>query len=309
MQQIKDFITSYLNSTQTQTENLEIKFSQDKVTIIIQLSKNSSLITNSELEKKLEDLIKDNFNLEKVLVILTKNMDTKKAKIKIRNVDKVILVSSGKGGVGKSTIAAAIADQLSDCGKKVGIMDADIYGPSIPIIFGLENVKVDIIDNQFVPFLKNNIVFMSFGFMGKEIDKSLACRGPMATKILYQLLSSTNWPKLDFIIIDMPPGTGDVHLSILENYLIDGVVIVCLPQKLAMIDTIKTIDLYNKFNTKIFGVIENMSGLPGDAGENIAKQYNIPLLAKVNFQVDIIKACDSGEKFSHKLPRLINALT
>ena len=308
MQQLKDFITSYLSSIKTAMENVEIKFSQDKVTVIVELSKNAHLFKHSELESKIEALIKDNFNIEKVLVILTKNTGAQKAKIKIRNVDTVILVSSGKGGVGKSTIAAAVADQLNDEGKTVGIMDADIYGPSIPTIFGLENIKVDIIDNQFAPLLKNKIFFMSFGFMGKEINKSLACRGPMATKILYQLLSSTNWPKLDFLIIDMPPGTGDVHLSILENYLIDGVVIVCLPQKLAMIDTIKTIDLYNKFDTKIYGIIENMSGLPGDAGENISKQYNIPLLAQVKFQADIIEACDSAQKFSHKLPRLINGL-
>ena len=130
----------------------------------------------------------------------------------------------------------------------------------------------------------------------------------MATKILYQLLSLTKWPALDFLIVDMPPGTGDIHLSILENYLVDGVVIVSTPQKLSMHDTNKTIDLYKKFATKIFGVIENMSGLPGNAGENISKHYSLPLIAKVEFQSNIIKACDSAEKLSNILPRIIDKL-
>ncbi|MCF8463097.1 MAG: Mrp/NBP35 family ATP-binding protein [Rickettsiaceae bacterium] len=290
--------------------NIEMKLVQDKLTVILELAKDVFLENGINLEAKIEELIKDNSNVQKVLVIITKNSESSKtkSKIKIKNIDKIILISSGKGGVGKSTIAAAITQQLNDEGRVVGILDADIYGPSIPTIFGLEDAKIEILDQQFVPILKDNVSIMSFGFLGKEIDKSLSCRGPMATKILYQLLSLTKWPALDFLIVDMPPGTGDIHLSILENYLVDGVVIVSTPQKLSMHDTNKTIDLYKKFATKIFGVIENMSGLPGNAGENISKHYSLPLIAKVEFQSNIIKACDSAEKLSNILPRIIDKL-
>ena len=257
--------------------------------------------------------IQETTDFEKISVVLTstrKNQSTpnEKAKIQIEGVGKIFLVASGKGGVGKSMIASLLAHKLKADGKKVGIVDADIYGPSIPHLFSLKG-KPELDDNKMVPLENYGIVVNSIGFL-TEPSASISWRGPMVSKAIYQLLSLTNWGKLDYLIIDSPPGTGDIHLSILQNYIIDQVIMVTTPQKISEIDVSRAVSLYKKFNVPILGVIENMSYyvipktgesisiFTGDGGNKIASDHNLDLLTKLPIDPRISIACDAGADLS-----------
>ncbi|MDX1923894.1 MAG: P-loop NTPase [Rickettsiaceae bacterium] len=168
------------------------------------------------------------------------------------------MVAAGKGGVGKSTISMLIAMQLAAKSHKVGILDADIYGPSIPTIMRAEDEESSIENGKFQPLLMDGIKVMSIGFLVAK-QNALAWRGPMLTKSLNQLLFMTNWGDLDYLIIDMPPGTGDVHLSISKLCEIDGVIIVTTPDEIAKRDVERAMNLYKKIGIKITGIVENMS--------------------------------------------------
>ncbi|MSO14212.1 Mrp/NBP35 family ATP-binding protein [Rickettsiales endosymbiont of Trichoplax sp. H2] len=198
-------------------------------------------------------------------------------KSKLNKINKIILISSGKGGVGKSTIASNIAICLEKSGYKIGLLDSDVYGPSIPRIFNI-NQKPEIKEGLIQPHEEQNIKLMSMGFLVPE-SSALVWRGPMLTKAIHQLFKLTNWGNLDYLIVDTPPGTGDIHLSIAENYAIDGAVIVTTPQKLALIDAFKAVDMYNKLKIKIMGIIENMSYLSNPINQN--KEY---IFGKSNLQ-------------------------
>lgn len=236
-----------------------------------------------------------------------------KSKIHIDGVNKIIVVTSGKGGVGKSTMAALLAHKLKNDGKKVGLLDADIYGPSIPRIFNV-NAKPDLDDKKMVPIESFGIKLNSIGFLTAE-GASISWRGPMVSKALYQLISLTKWDAkmgdaedgaLDYLIIDMPPGTGDIHISLLENYAIDGVVFVTTPQAISEIDVARSISLYKKFNVEILGVIENMGHVidpdngkrinlfPGSGGKNIAAKHSIPILSSIPLIPGLSQTIDSG---------------
>ncbi len=227
-----------------------------------------------------------------------------KIKHKLNNVSKIILVAAGKGGVGKSTIALALAEQLTDQGAKVGIADSDIYGPSIPSMLGLQD-KPDSIDGKIIPLESRGIEAMSMGFL-VPAESAVVWRGPMANKAVFQLISGVKWSKLDYLIIDTPPGTGDIHISILENYEIDGVVIVTTPQKIVALDVTKAIDLYKKFHVPIMGIVENMSGLfGGSAGADLTKEHGVKLIARVPFVAEVTKAGDMGAKIGHLIDCVI----
>jgi ATP-binding protein involved in chromosome partitioning len=250
-------------------------------------------------------------SISKISIVLTSNRiaststKTEKAKLHIEGVKQVILVAAGKGGVGKSTISALLAHKLKADGKKVGIIDADIYGPSIPHIFNLQG-KPSLKNDRMIPLQNYGISVNSIGFLTAP-SASISWRGPMTSKALYQLLSLTTWEKLDYLIIDTPPGTGDIHLSLLQNYNIDKVLMVTTPQKIAELDVSRAINLYKKFNVPIMGIIENMSYyidpktkqniqlFTGNSGELIAKEYQIPLLTKLPITPELSTACDNGE--------------
>lgn len=221
--------------------------------------------------------------------------------MKIEGINKIIIVASGKGGVGKSTVATLLAKQLQSKGLKIGLLDADIYGPSIPTIFDIKNTNLDVLDNKFEPIEKLGIKINSIGLLVKE-ESALAWRGPMITKALNQLLFSTNWGKLDYLIIDMPPGTGDLHISLLQKCHIDGVVMVSIPDELSIADVTRSIDLYNKLNIKILGIIENMSYLEfenekieiykSDSFNQFISKYNLKLLGKLPIIPEILSKKD-----------------
>jgi ATP-binding protein involved in chromosome partitioning len=227
------------------------------------------------------------------------------SKIILDGVKNICLVASGKGGVGKSTITALLAYKLKNMGKKVGVIDADIYGPSIPNIFGI-NEKPQIENNRMIPLQKQGILLNSIGFLS-DPKSALSWRGPMVSKAIYQLMSLTNWGELDYLLIDTPPGTGDIHLSLLQNYHIDCAYIVTLPQKISQIDVEKAINLYQKFGIKIAAIIENMSYLrnldskektkifPGNAGNEIAEKFDISDVVHMPIIQTLADDCDSGQ--------------
>ena len=287
-------------------------------------------ITLDESETKKKEaiaLIMNKFSEIHVNIVLTSQRvhklanNKQKAKIHIEGVKKIIIVTAGKGGVGKSTIASLLAHNLKNRSMKIGILDADIYGPSIPQIFAINN-KPKLDNNKMIPLKSHGIELNSIGFI-TEPSASISWRGPMISKALYQLLSLTKWQNLDCLIIDMPPGTGDIHLSLLENYQIDSALIVTTPQKISEIDVARSINLYKKFNVDIAGIVENMSFyinnktneklsiFAGNSGKQIAKNYDLKLLAKLPIISELSSACDNGEdlsKFTHLMDNVADMI-
>ncbi|MBN8522277.1 MAG: P-loop NTPase [Rickettsiales bacterium] len=248
-------------------------------------------------------------SLERINIVLTsserKHEQKQKSdsKIVLDNIKKVIVIAAGKGGVGKSTIAALLAQKLAGQGKKVGLLDADIYGPSIPSIFNLRG-KPELINKRMIPLYNYNVKVNSIGFITDPLS-SISWRGPMTSKALYQLISLTDWGQLDYLIIDMPPGTGDIHLSLLQNYVIGGVIMITTPQKISAIDVQRAVNLYRKFNVPIIGIIENMSGyfspnsekitiFSGNSGKRIANEQDLTFLSKISLIPELSELCDEG---------------
>ena len=234
-------------------------------------------------------------------------------KIKLPNIKNIIVVASGKGGVGKSTVAAGLATSLAMEGFSTGLLDADIYGPSIPVLFDLHGVTPPVINrdgkDMMVPFHRFGINIMSIGFF-VDPGKAVIWRGPMASGALKQLLTETFWGELDYLVIDTPPGTGDIHITLLQSYETTGVVIVTTPQHLALSDVRKAMNMYHdsKIGTPLLGVIENMSWFtpikhPGEkyyifgknGGAELAKEFDIPLLGQIPINEKMCQSCDSGK--------------
>jgi ATP-binding protein involved in chromosome partitioning len=215
----------------------------------------------------------------------------------------IIAVGSGKGGVGKSTIAANLAVALARMGKKVGLIDADIYGPSQPQIMG-NREKPEAIGKQIIPLETWGVRMLSIGQL-VEADTALAWRGPMASSALGQLIEG-DWGDAEILIVDLPPGTGDVQLSLLQKWKPAGAVIVSTPQDIALIDATRAIDLFHKLKVPIFGFVENMAGYicphcggasdPFGSGgaEAKAKLMNIPFLGRIPLALSIREASDAG---------------
>ena len=222
-------------------------------------------------------------------------------------IQNVILVSSGKGGVGKSTTTVNLALALQKLGLKVGVLDADIYGPSIPIMLGNAGRTPMIEAEQFVPIEAYGMPVLSIGHLTGDNNTPVAWRGPKATGALMQLFNQTLWPDLDVLMIDMPPGTGDIQLTLAQRIPVTGAVIVTTPQNVALMDATKGIELFNRVNIPVIGVVENMSthicsncgreeqifGTGG--GDKISEQYNIPLLGRLPLNVKIRENADAGK--------------
>ncbi|MES2734535.1 MAG: Mrp/NBP35 family ATP-binding protein [Bacteroidota bacterium] len=228
-------------------------------------------------------------------------------------VKNVIAIASGKGGVGKSTVTANLAVALRKAGAKVGIIDADISGPSIPTMFGAEDLQPTVTQvdgkNLINPIIQYGIKMISIGFLAPA-ESAVVWRGPMASQALRQFLADTDWGDLDYLLIDLPPGTSDIHLTLVQTVPVTGAVIVTTPQKVALADAMKGLAMFRQpqINVPILGVVENMSyftpaELPDnkyyifgkDGGKNLAAKYDVPFLGEVPLVQSIREAGDNGK--------------
>jgi len=302
------------------------------ITIMLSISSQNEEKKNQLVTQVLESIQSEEFEIKiKVLdqptrkTVDTSNKDANVAG-KIKN---IIAVASGKGGVGKSTIALNIASALASLGYKTGLLDLDIYGPSLPITMGVnENPKV--VDGQkIVPIEKNNLKLMSFGFISGN-QAPVVWRGPLVAKMTEQFFKDVTWGELDYLILDLPPGTGDVQLTLSQKIPLDGAIIVTTPNDIALTDVRKGADMFKKVKTKLLGVVENMSfmkiegKIPGMNNKEISingksvnvenesfsfnfhlfkkgggleesKRLNIPLLAEIPYSEDLMLSIDRGE--------------
>ncbi|SFB98706.1 ATP-binding protein involved in chromosome partitioning [Halobiforma haloterrestris] len=214
---------------------------------------------------------------------------------RVRN---VIAVSSGKGGVGKTTVAANLAAGLEKRGAMVGLLDADIHGPNIPKILPVEGEPGVMPNEDIVPPRSDGVRVISMGFMTEEDDDPAILRGPMVNKFMMKFLEGVEWGRLDYLVVDLPPGTGDATLNLLQSMPVTGSVVVTTPQEMALEDTRKGVQMFNKHDTPVLGVVENMSsfvcpscgdqhGLFGtDGADDIVDRYDVPLLGKIPIHPD-----------------------
>lgn len=224
---------------------------------------------------------------------------------KIPGIDRIIAIASGKGGVGKSTVSSNIACALAAEGRRVGLLDADVYGPSQPRMLGVSGRPASPDGKTILPMRNFGVTMMSIGLMTND-DQATVWRGPMLMGALQQMMNQVQWGALDVLIVDLPPGTGDVQMTLAQKFHVDGAVVVSTPQDVALLDARKGIDMFNQLSTPILGMIENMSthicsncgheehvfGHGGVAAE--AEKLGVPLLAEIPLHLDIRIAADGG---------------
>lgn len=241
----------------------------------------------------------------------------KNPKLSLPNIKKIIAVASGKGGVGKSTVAANLACALATQGQKIGLLDADIYGPSIPRLMGLtDKGKPDMDDKKIQPYQAHGVKVMSMGFM-VDPETAMIWRGPMVQSAIYQMLRDVDWGDLDILIVDMPPGTGDAQLTMAQKVPLTGAIIVSTPQDLALADAIKGIEMFRKVDVPILGLIENMSVFccPNcnhktpifgqDGAKNKAYDLGVPYLGDLPLHPDIQIKGDAGQMTPEYFEKII----
>lgn len=231
----------------------------------------------------------------------------------LRNVRHIIGIASGKGGVGKSTVAVNLACALARLGYKVGLADADVYGPSVPIMTGTEGMTPQAESEEgqelIIPIEKYGVKWMSVGYFAQK-GQALIWRGPMACNALKQMILQVRWGELDFLLIDMPPGTGDIHISLIQDIPVDGAVIVTTPQNVALADVEKGINMFlnENVNRQIYGLVENMAWFTPaehpdekyyifgkDGGARLAEQFGVELLGRIPLVQSIRESGDQGE--------------
>ena len=224
----------------------------------------------------------------------------------IKGVKNIIAVASGKGGVGKSTTTANLAMAMARMGARVGVLDADLYGPSQPTMLGVAERKPDQQNKKLIPVkAESGIQVMSIGFL-VDTDQAVVWRGPMVSQALQQLLFQSEWDDVDYLFVDLPPGTGDIQLTLSQKIPVTGSVVVTTPQDIALIDARKAVNMFEKVNIPIFGVLENMSVhicshcghaeavFGSEGGKELAGRLNVPLLGQLPLQMAVREAMDNG---------------
>ena len=216
----------------------------------------------------------------------------------------IIPVISGKGGVGKSTVAVNLAIALAQTGAKVALIDSDFYGPSVPTMMGGGKIQLDH-EERLIPPVKFGVKYVSLAFFLQHPDDPVIWRGPMFNKALNQLFSDVNWGEVDYCVVDMPPGTGDAQLSLTQSVKVAGAVVVTTPQEVALADVRKAMNMLKKVNVDVLGIVENMSGLKlpdgsiqyifGEGGgERTAREFGVPLLGQIPLETSIREGGDAG---------------
>jgi ATP-binding protein involved in chromosome partitioning len=222
----------------------------------------------------------------------------------IKGVKNTIAVASGKGGVGKSTVAVNIAVALAKAGAAVGLLDTDVYGPSIPLMMGAKG-QPGMLNNKIQPLEAHGVKIMSIGFL-LDPEKALIWRGPLVAQLITQFLNDVDWGELDYLVIDLPPGTGDVQLTLAQKIPISGAVIVTTPQQVALADAVKGLKMFQEVKTPILGIVENMSGFvcpccntvseifSSGGGKRTAEQHDVELLGQIPIEPSVVTGGDTG---------------
>jgi ATP-binding protein involved in chromosome partitioning len=288
---------------------------ENEVIIDLEIN-NPTLQSKNKIKASINDILKSKFNQIDVKVNFKITKTTSKTILNdsrvLENVQNIIAVSSGKGGVGKSTVTANLAISLQKMGFSVGVLDADIYGPSIPMMFDVIDKKPLAVNlngkSKMKPIENFGIKILSIGFFTK-MDQAVIWRGPMASKALNQMIFDSEWGNLDFLLIDLPPGTGDIHLSIMQALPISGSIVVSTPQNVALIDARKGVSMFKQenINVPVLGIIENMayfspSELPGkkyylfgkEGAKNLSMDLGVPFLGEVPLVQSLREAGDIG---------------
>jgi len=296
----------------------DIRVNDDDVLVVIELTTPACPLKDKIQHDCIDEIKKQNPSAKNVKVNMVANVRTNTNSVKdsiLPGVKNTIAVASGKGGVGKSTVAVNIAVALAQEGAKVGLIDADIYGPSVPMMLGItEQPKIyqDTATAKMVPLENFGIKVMSIGFLIEE-DSPVIWRGPMASGAIKQFMSDVLWDELDYLIFDLPPGTGDIQLTLVQTIPLTGAVVVTTPQNVSLIDVKKALRMFQRVNVPILGIVENMSyfiapdtgknydifGTGG--GESLAKELSVPLLGAIPINQQIREGGDKGKPvvFNH----------
>ncbi len=265
---------------------------------------------NAEIEEDVRKVIGEidgvtNFDMNITAKVMEgRSLDADTAMATVKN---IIGVASGKGGVGKSTVSLNLALALSQTGAKVGLLDADIYGPSIPLMLGMKDAFMQVEENKLQPAETHGMKVVSFGFFAEKEHQAAIYRGPIISGILKQFLVDTNWSDLDYLIVDLPPGTGDIPLTLAQTIPITGILVVTTPQDVASTVAVKAIAMFQKLNVPIIGVVENMSNFVcikcnekhyifGEGGaKKICEEFEIPFIGEVPLNSGIMSGSDLGK--------------
>jgi ATP-binding protein involved in chromosome partitioning len=280
----------------------------DRATVEIELGFPAGTM-HAELQQFFRDQVKAACDVAEVEVALSSRIVAHGVQPNLKplpNVSNIIAIASGKGGVGKSTTAANLALALSRDGASVGVLDADIYGPSQPMMLGLSGQRPTSQDGKtMIPLQAHGLQVMSIGFL-IDADQPMVWRGPMVTQALNQLLQQTQWTDLDYLIVDMPPGTGDIQLTLSQRVPVSGAVIVTTPQDIALLDARKGLQMFRKVSVPVLGIVENMSThvcsncgfeepiFGSGGGERMARDFEIQLLGQLPLDLRIREQTDSG---------------
>jgi len=275
--------------------------------------------TRQEILQNIEKVLRDggyeqvNIEIIQAAAQAKPGESTPQAPPSISGVKHTIAVASGKGGVGKSTVAANLAAALRKQGHTVGVLDLDVFGPSLPITMGVHEVPKVLPGNKLEPVKKYDMSLMSLGFLLTD-SSPVIWRGAMVSKMVSQFLFDVNWGELDYLVLDLPPGTGDVQLTLVQQVALTGAVIVTTPQDLALQDVERGANMFEKVNTPVLGIIENMSYhvctncghvsqiFSSGGGDKESNRLNVPLLAKIPLNEEIMKAGENGEPLVIHLP-------
>ena len=283
----------------------DLQVSDNSINLKLNIKADTDIANN--ITESINSLLKKEYSNIKVNIeiISTDNKTNVTGEIKaLSKVKNIIAIASGKGGVGKSTTTVNLASNLSK-NLKVGILDLDIYGPSLQMALGCYEKPVMNTNNMLQPIEKYGMKLMSFGFLNDESAPTI-WRGPMVSRMTEQFFSQVDWGELDILFLDLPPGTGDIQLTLVQKLAITGAIIVTTPQELALLDVKKGADMFEKVNTPVIGVIENMTHFlcpncnvsskifPGTGGDNESSRLNVPLLGKIYLSPELAISADEG---------------
>lgn len=297
----------------------DLEINDGKVAFTLQLT-TPACPFNSEIEQDVRNTISNLGVTDLNLKVTARVMEGRAISLDelLPGVKNIIAVASGKGGVGKTTVSVNLALTLAKTGAKVGLLDADIYGPSVPLMLGLTETPA-VNNNKIQPAVSDGVKVISMGFFYEQSQQAGIYRGPIVSGIVKQFLTDVNWGDLDYLIIDLPPGTGDAPLTVAQTIPITGILIVTTPQEVAMNVAVKAIGMFNKLNVPIVGVIENMSYLQcphcqqrmnifgKGGGQRVSEKFNVPFVGEIPLHLQIMEGSDTGKPITLSEPNSIQA--